>query len=119
LKKRIAIMAVPRKTRNPIVSVSAVTKMLEASAGSIRHFFNANGMVTPASAPMIWFKSIAEPATTPRIALCFHANAIRPIASASATPFAAPMSSSFRNARTASPSFTSPNARLRITTVNA
>lgn len=50
---RMATVAVPRKTRKPIVSVSAVTKMLEASAGSILHHLKPNGMATPERAPII------------------------------------------------------------------
>src|SRR5690242_7322726 len=50
-KKRIGAAAVPRKPRKPNVSVTAVTKMLDASAGSIFRHFKPNGTATPASAP--------------------------------------------------------------------
>ena len=63
------MVARPRKIKNPNVSVHAVTKILDASAGSTPSFFKISGTENPDTVAMMKFDNMAPPATIPKIGL--------------------------------------------------
>src|SRR5438105_3974000 len=71
-KKCNITAASPKKKKNPATSVTVVTKMLEASAGSTLKARKVYGTKTPERAAAIMFSSMATPTINPNIALPFQ-----------------------------------------------
>src|SRR5260221_5725766 len=110
-------VAIPRKMKNPMLSVTNVRKTLDPTAGSRPKRSMASGMKIPASAATTRVRSIASAITPPSATLRERNQAATPSTPPQRTPFKALIPSSLMSKRRAASVLTCPSASARTMSV--